>query len=404
MSANEMKAGELKWVYARAFANSLSDGMVSPFIYVYALRIGASPSEVGWMRSFNNLFTYGLQIPWGRLADRLNSRVSLIVFADVVASLLWIPIALTLDPKLLSLSLSLHFLVASASVPAWNALLGALIPAPVRGFALSTVSTASLSGSLIATAASGPLMDLSGGSPLVPVSLAAISGSFGSVLLLRVREPKVKKTAKLGDIASLFKMSEIPKLLSENADFELFIKLTALQGFFMTFAWPLFSVTMAETLNLSMTEVGILSIINILTTMLAQPLMGRLVDRFGKMSIMFLHYISLPIVPLSYALVSDFLQLAACNVLFGVVISSSGISVSAYLLDIVPEERVSEFIATYNMVLGISYFMGSAFGGNFTELARAVLGKRLGLQVGYAISTLGRLVSGLMFLKIKKGR
>lgn len=402
MPRSEIRTGELRWVYARAFTNSLSDGMISPFIYVHALRLGASAGEVGWMRSFNNLFTYSLQIPWGRFADSLKSKVFLIVLADIIASLLWLPVAFTLNPKLLFLFLSLHFLMASASVPAWNALLGALTPASLRGFALSTVSIASLSGSLIATASSGPLIDLSGGSLLIPVLLATISGSLGSVLLLRVREPKVKRIKKLEGLTSLFEVSEVPKLINENTDFKLFLELTTLQGFFMTFAWPLFSITMAETLDLNMTEVGTLSIINTLTTILAQPLMGRLVDRFGKKPIMVLHYISLPIVPLSYSLVSDFLQLAACNVLFGVVISASGVSVSAYLLEIVPEERASEFIATYNMALGLSYFVGSAVGGNITELARDLFGKRLGLQFGYAISTFGRFITGLMFLKLNE--
>jgi len=225
---------------------------------------------------------------------------------------------------------------------------------------------------------------------------------LGSILLLRVREPTVKKVKELEGLASLFEVSEIPKLINENTDFKLFLELTTIQGFFMTFAWPLFSITMAETLDLSMTEVGTLSIINTLTTILAQPLMGRLVDRFGKKPVMILHYISLPIVPLSYSLVSDFLQLAACNVLFGVVISASGVSVSAYLLEIVPEERASEFIATYNMALGLSYFVGSAVGGNTTELARALFGKRLGLQFGYAISTSGRFITVLMFLKLNE--
>lgn len=226
----------LGWIYAKAFMSSLSDGMVSPFIYVYAIRLGASTGEVGWMRSLNNLFNYSLQVPWGRLADKIGSRVTVIVFTGIAASLLWVPVALTSDSKALFLLLSLHFLIASASIPAWNALLRSIVPAPVRGSVLSTVNLASLFGGLIATAISGPLMDLYGGSLLLPVTIAAASGSAGSLLLSRVNEPKLKRRVGFEDLFSLFKLSETPKLLSENPDFKLFLELTALQGFFLTFA------------------------------------------------------------------------------------------------------------------------------------------------------------------------
>lgn len=72
-----------------------------------------------------------------------------------------------------------------------------------------------------------------------------------------------------------------------------------------------------------MTEVGTLSIINTVATMLAQPFIGRIIDKFGKRPVIIFHYLSLPIVPLSYSLVSDFVQLAFCNLMFGIIVSAT---------------------------------------------------------------------------------
>ncbi|MGQ9479052.1 MAG: MFS transporter [Thermoproteota archaeon] len=390
----------LKWIYGRAFANSLSNSMVSPFIYVYAARIGVAPGEIGWMHSFNNLFTNSLQVPWGRLSDRIGRRVIIIVATSLLASLIWIPIALITEPRVFLILVALQFLLASASVPAWNALLRESTQAFFRSVVVSNISIASLLGSLIATIFSGWLIDYSENKITFSSIIAAVLGLVGAIMLLKVREEGIKKP-KFRSLASIFNISDIPGLINENSDFKLFLKLSAIHGFCMSFAWPMFTITTAIILNLSMTEVGALTVIQTVATLLAQPLTGHLVTRIGKKPLIVFHYVSLTIVPIVYCFASSFLHIAVLNTFLGLVIAAGNATILPYILDILPENHVGEFTSIYNMVMGLAYFAGSAIGGNTIEIMSQYLGRILSLQLGYFISASGRLVTGLSFFKIR---
>ncbi|MGQ9691135.1 MAG: MFS transporter, partial [Thermoproteota archaeon] len=200
----------------------------------------------------------------------------------------------------------------------------------------------------------------------------------------------------------IFKISDIPLLIRENDDFKLFLKLAALEGFFMSFAWPLFTITTAIILNLSMTEVGALSVIQTVATLLAQPLMGQLVIKIGKKPLMVFYYISLTAVPLAYCFASNFFHMAVLSIFLGIVLAFGNATILPYILDIVPEDHVGEFTAIYNMAIGIACFMGSVVGGNMTEIMNQYFGRNLSLQVGYFISAFGRFLTGLSFFKIKE--
>ncbi|MBO3769541.1 MAG: MFS transporter [Thermoproteota archaeon] len=391
---------KLRLMYGRAFASSLSNGMISPFIYVYAARIGASSGEIGWMHAFNNLFTNSLQLPWGRLTDIVGRKVVIIVLTSLLASMLWIPIALVTEPRLFILLIALQFLLASASVPAWNALIRESARPHLRSIVISNINIASLMGSLIATISSGWLIDVSRGEIIVPAILASISGSIGALILLKIKERKVR--SKRISLGPLFRISDIPSLINENNDFKTFLKLIAFQSFFMSFAWPLFTITTALVLNFSMAEIGVLSIIQTVSTIFSQVLTSRLVIKIGKKPLIVFHYISLSTVPLVYCFASSFIHIAVLNIFLGFVVAAGNVTILPYILDIIPGESVGEYTSIYNMVIGIAYFTGSLLGGNMTEFLNQILGRTLSLRIGYFISAFGRLVLGVSFLKIRE--
>jgi MFS family permease len=388
-------------MYGRAFASSLSNGMISPFIYVYAARIGASSGEIGWMHSFNNLFTNSLQVPWGRLVDNFGKKVLIIAVSGLLASLLWILIALISEPRVFIILVAIQFLLVSISIPAWNALIGESTQASFRSIVVSNINMASLAGSLIATLFSGWFIDYSGGEIIIPALLASASGSVGAIILLKVKEKRVKP--KSVGLIPLFRVSDIPYLINENDNFKLFLRLVALHGFFMSFAWPLFTITTAIILNLSMAEVGILSVIQMVSTILSQVLIRHLVIKIGKKPLIVFHYVSLTTVPIVYCFASSFIHIAVLNTFLGFVTAIGNATILPYILDIIPEDRVGEITSIYNMIVGVAYFAGSALGGNITEFMSQFVGKNISLKMGYFISAFGRLVSGASFLKIKEG-
>ena len=87
----------LKPLYARSVVNSFSTGMVSPFIGAYAVKLGASSSDMGWFQSSTNLSNNLMQVFWGRLSDKTKRRIPYIVLGTTVLSFLWIPMIFVAD-------------------------------------------------------------------------------------------------------------------------------------------------------------------------------------------------------------------------------------------------------------------------------------------------------------------
>jgi MFS family permease len=83
----EKTEANLKSLYTRSVVNSLSSGMVNPFTGAYAVKLGASPSLMGWFQSSSNISNNVMQVIWGRLSDRLRKRIPFIILSGLTATL-----------------------------------------------------------------------------------------------------------------------------------------------------------------------------------------------------------------------------------------------------------------------------------------------------------------------------
>jgi len=144
-------------LYVRSVVNSLSAGMVNPFMGAYAVKLGASPSEMGWFQSSSNLSNNVMQVFWGRLSDRLRRRIPFIIFGGLIVAGLWIPMMFVATASQLIILLVVQALLGSMATPAWTALIGDLVPSLKLGRVNASVNLWASIGSLIATLASGIL-------------------------------------------------------------------------------------------------------------------------------------------------------------------------------------------------------------------------------------------------------
>lgn len=181
-------------LYVRSVVNSLSAGMVNPFMGAYAVKLGASPSEMGWFQSSSNLSNNVMQVFWGRLSDRLRRRIPFIIFGGLIVAGLWIPMMFVATASQLIILLVVQALLGSMATPAWTALIGDLAPSLKLGRVNASVNLWASIGSLIATMASGIIMILIGGTPqeilFVPFVVAIVCGVTSSLVMLYIREKK----------------------------------------------------------------------------------------------------------------------------------------------------------------------------------------------------------------------
>jgi len=173
-------AADLKPLYVRSVVNSFGSGTVNPFLSAYAVKLSASASEMGVFQSVSNMAPNLMQIPWGRLSDKLGKRVPLIILGSVIASVLWIPLMFVASADQLIAVIGVQAVLGSMATPAWTALMGDLVHPSNRGRITASINRSAAIGSLLATLAAGYFMILVHGTVqqtfFVPLLVAALLG------------------------------------------------------------------------------------------------------------------------------------------------------------------------------------------------------------------------------------
>lgn len=397
------KEANLKPLYTRSVVNSFSSGMVNPFTGAYAVRLGASSSDMGWFQSSTNLSNNLMQVFWGRLSDRIKRRIPFIVVGTTVLSALWIPMIFVTNATQLIVLLAVQALLGSMATPAWTALIGDLVPSLRLGRANASINLWSAVGSVTATLASGILMISIGGSIhqilFIPLIVAAFCGIASSLVILRIREKRNGEKLNLKQNLT----SDILKVVSHARRTPRFLKYCYVDGvvqFFMSISWPLFAITEIRVLNASMLQLAFLSVGQTVVSIVFQGWAGRLADSVGRRPLLIFFRFGLITVPLAYALVPDINTLIIVSLFWGLVNALGAASATAYLLDVSPQESRGSFIAMYNMIVGTITFAGSLIGGYLSDFTIGFFGLIVGLQIVYLVSIVGRGIGAVLHVTL----
>ena len=402
-SVDKASNNDLKPLYVRSIVNSFGSGTVGPFLSVYAVKLGASASEMGWFQSVSNLAPNMMQIPWGKLSDKIGRRIPFIVMGGLITAILWIPLMFVTSAAHLIMVIAVQSVLGSMATPTWAALIGDLVHLSKRGMTTAAINRSATIGSLLATLAAGYLMVRVEATLqqmfFVPLLTAFLFGAVSSLVIILVQE---KPHSNSAPSSSVFSIRDVIKHVRSNPHFVSFSTASVIFGFFMSISWPLFSITTVSVLNASMLEVALITVIQGAVTIALQPWGGKLVDRVGRRQLIIVYRLGLVLVPIFYGLSLTVHHLYLASVVFGVLTAFGDIAMFAYLLDVTQEELRGTLTAFYNMVTGIVFFIGSLAGGYLANYLMGAFGLVLGLQLVYALSAIGRIAGALTFTTLKE--
>ncbi|MBO3801470.1 MAG: MFS transporter [Thermoproteota archaeon] len=389
-------------VHTRQFLLALSNGLSNPFMNVYAVMLGATPSEMSIFRAVSNISGV-TQIVFGFLSDKLRNRILIIFISGVISSILWIPISFCNTPTQLIVLLSLQAFVNAMSAPAWASLIGDMMPQEQRGHITAVINTSAAIGSILATLVSGFFINLNSlnGTFIelkVVLMISALLGIVASIVTLKIESKGKELYNKISITEALVDMKK-------QRDFLLFTTLTFFFSYFQSIPWPLFAITQVKVLNITMLQVAYMTVINSAFALIFRPIVGKLVDKVGRKTLIVVGRSGIFIVPLTYIVATDIKQLYIMNAFLGVMAVFSEIAVFAYLLDITPKNLRSSYMAVYNASLAVSTFLGSISGGLFADfISQSFLRGNLveSINIMYFVSMVGRLLFGLSFISIKE--
>lgn len=390
-------------LFQYSLANALGTGMVNPFTSAYAVQLGASSSEMGWLNSLTSIANNVLQVFWGRLSDRMGRRIPFLILGTLAVTSLWIPMMFVADASQLIILLVVQALLGSMTTSTWIALIGDLVPSFRLGRALASIHRWASLGTFIATLASGFIMISIGGNVremfFVPLIVAVFCGGLSSLLLLSVKEQK-NLSQNLANIGS--DLLIIVKRVKNSRDFIKYSSIRCLYILFMAFSWPLLSITLVRVLKASMLEIALLSVSQLGTTIIFQKFAGKLADQWGRKPLLLAFRFGFVTVPLAYAFVPNVNFLIVLSAFWGILFALAHASMTAYLLDTIPREHSGSLTAFHNLLIGVSSFLGSLLGGYLSSYTITLFGLVSGLQIVYVLSAVGRFVGATTYLTLRE--
>ncbi len=340
----------------------------TPVLPLFALYLGAGPEVIGWVVGISTVTGIFFKLPSGALSDWIGRGrtlfLGLLIFALIPFAylLVWSTTALLAVRFVHGFATAVYGPVSMAIVAdtagsrkgemlSWFSsltIVGTLLGAPVGGYLLR---------------AGGPAQHLLRGDFLQVFLLSGLSGTMALILGLGfvrngVRTEKVLTFKEIyGRLFSGIKEVLSDKRIAITSWMEglHLLAVGALEAFL-----PIYAIKVA---GLSAFHVGLLWGVQVVTTILSKPLMGRTSDRYGRRPII---AVGLVLSALSFAvipLLRDFSTLLVAAALFGFGEAFVTSSANALVADLCQERHFGTAMGAFGTIFDLGHAAGPILAG-----------------------------------------
>lgn len=383
-----------KALFGTGAAQMFSDSLSRRYINLFAVAIGTTVSQMGYLRAAQSLSRNILQVLWGRMADRHGKRIFIaigrLLNGVILAAIIFVKMPYWLIPLVIGASICL-----SLAMPSWSSLLGDYTTYTTRGESIGGINAVSQAGGLAAMIFA-LVISLNQPEETTPESFtwilamaAAMSLVSGVTILLAGEKPPFATRRRLG-ISKVFRDSRLKRYLIFNTFY----------GVSMSFAWPLFPFVIVDKLAMKVWQVAAFSLCASTFSSISQRHIGTLMDRAGRRPVIVFSRVSMSLAPLVYALATSWIHILLAEVILGVGMGAWMSSGSTYIIDMAPYELRATYLAINTAVFGVAAFLGSLASGYITDNFLTVRGTFEGINLGLLISAALRFSTGLLYIKV----
>jgi len=390
-----MNQGKNHWVekalYSKALLESIHYGASSPFIPIYGIELGASSIEVGILYALSNLSLNFFQLLWGYVSDKIKRFIFFIILGGILSTIIMISLLFVKCVIGFIVLVILHSIAGSMSIPTFIAYSSQIISEDRWRRFSENINSLNYLGWVAATLTVGLSSFFGLNGFTVGFLIAASSTIIGSIIvLIFCEEPNI-------DSKEAYPVSLKNLKIRRHDRFLNFLVLSTAFGFFLSMAWPLFTITLTKVSMLNLFEISILDIVFGLSGAVGLALLR---DHFSPVKtsvILTLSSSSMALTPLVYALAPQLPFLILINMLVGVFSAFYDAASLTYVLEKTPIEEKGFYTAVYNLSLGLAFFAGSLTAGYALELLQHLWPLEYALTFLYIIIAVGRLIFGLLY-------
>ncbi|HWR58290.1 MAG TPA: MFS transporter [Thermodesulfovibrionales bacterium] len=340
----------------------------SPVLPLFALYLGAGPEAIGFAVGVSTVTGIFFKLPAGALSDVIGRKktmlIGLLVFAFMPFTYL-----LVKDYNLLIIIRFVHGLATAIYGPVSMAVVADIAGAR-KGEMLSWFSSVTIIGNLLGAPLGGFILHNAPGAAdpsIAEFHLAYLASGVAGVLSLIMALSVLKGDKRAGESRGLKEsflkfISGIKEVISDRrvaitSAMEGLQHMTAgaLEAFL-----PIYAVTVA---GLNEFQAGILWGVQVVTTILSKPIMGKTSDKYGRKSII---TVGLIISAVSFGLIpalKGFYPLMLVAAIFGLgeaLVASSG---AALVADLCKEKHFGTAMGTFGTIYDIGHASGPILAG-----------------------------------------
>jgi len=376
------------------------------------LFLKAGTTQISLLTALPSLLGSFAQVISAWLAGFVSRRKQIILAGVLIQALTWLPIIWLpyLFPAqaipILIGCVALYYAAGNFATPAWNSLMGDLVPERRRGRYFARRTQLMSITTFLALAGGGLLLnylEVAGMTHLgfsVVFSFAAAARLYSAYQLARMHEPqRIARPLELPQWRGLW-----PRLRSSG--FARFTVFFGLMNFAVAIAAPFFTVYMLRDLHFTYLEYMASTGISILAQFITLNMWGRFGDIFGHRRIMALTGSLIPLLPALWLFSSQFGYILGVQVLGGLCWAGFSLSAGNFLYDIMPQDKRAAYVALHNVFSSTAIFAGALLGGYLSTVIPAsltILGHTLnwtsGLWGVILISSLARAAVALILLR-----
>ena len=380
--------------------SNISESFVASFTNPFALALGATNSQIGWLSALTNLASALALFPGARLGERPERRKRVTVWAGGgIARVLLLAVALA--PLVFPGQAAIYAFIAliclraffgQLTFPAWSAFLADLVSPRIRGRYFASRNIALAIAALIFTPVAGAIAERVGLPRGYQVSffLGGLIGFVATAIFARIPEPPVQAVA-----AATGRDEGVWRLLRGHPRFAAFTAVAFLWNISLMIAGPFFSVYLVKNLGASPFQIGLLAAVNSLTNIIGQRIWGRLNDQRGAAWVMRLTGLLIPLVPLLWSVAPNPWFLVIVESLAGFLWSGYGLASFNLLLGLTPPDRRPRFTAIYQVSVFSAAFVGPLLGSLLVSLVN--------IRPLFWFSAAGRAVASVLFMFTVRG-
>ncbi len=339
----------------------------SPVLPLFALYLGAGPEAIGFAVGISTVTGIFFKLPAGALSDIIGRKktmlIGLLFFAFMPFTYLWVESYYPL--------IAIRFIhgLATAIYGPVSMAVVADIAGAKKGEMLSWFSSITIIGNLLGAPLGGFILHSAAGAASPSLRefhyaylLSGITGMMSLLLSLGLlRDGKSDHSANLGEAFKRF-VSGIKEVGSDKR-----VVITSVMEGMQNMAvgaleafLPIYSVTVA---GLNEFQAGILWGVQVVTTILSKPVMGRTSDKYGRTALIVTGLLICAVSFGAIPLLKSFSLLMVAAAFFGLgeaVVTSSG---AALVADLCKEKHFGTAMGTFGTIFDIGHASGPILAG-----------------------------------------